>query len=235
VNFSLFGSPRGSATTAANGVATLNGVSLSGFTAGTYPNAVAVSFTATASLQASSGAADVTVERAPVSIAVTGGGTFAYDGSAHAASGSVTGVSGASLGAASITYTNLSDASTTAIAPSNAGAYSVTASFAGNTSYLAGSNSSITIAIAAASTSTSLQTWSVSAPAGTGPAFSLYGAAEFYDAAGRLIVVTSDSSNPFILNGANGLAGTPAWTSEGHRAILLRRTRRPRTIRTPTP
>src|SRR4029077_10269758 len=146
-------------------------------------------------------------------ISVSGGGTFPYDGSAHSASGFVTGVLGASLGSASITYSDPINGSTSSSAPINAGSYRVNASFAGNTNYLDGSNSSITIAITRANTTTTLQTWSQITPTGSGPAFGTYGSVEVSDGAGRLIVVTADTSNPFVLSDAGGLAGAPTWST----------------------
>jgi N-acetylneuraminic acid mutarotase len=156
VAFSLSGVGVGSATTGGDGVATLNNVSLSGPNVGVYAGAVGASFAGTASYQTSSTTADLTINRAPASISVTGGGTFPYDGSAHVASGLVTGVFSESLGAASITYTALSNASTSAAAPIDAGSYRVNASFAGNTNYLDGLNGSIAVTITQASTTTSV-------------------------------------------------------------------------------
>jgi N-acetylneuraminic acid mutarotase len=156
VAFSLFGVPVGSATTAASGIATLTDVSISGRPAAAYPGVVGASFAATANNLASSATADLTVDKAPAAISVAGGGTFLYDGSGHSASGSVTGVLGESLGSASITYTDLSSLSTSSAAPFNAGSYDVSASFGGDTNYLAGANNSARITITQLSTATSL-------------------------------------------------------------------------------
>jgi hypothetical protein len=47
---------------------------------------------------ASSSSVDITINKATPTVSVTGG-TYTYDGNAHAATGSVTGVGGANLGA----------------------------------------------------------------------------------------------------------------------------------------
>jgi hypothetical protein len=73
------------------------------------------------------------VAKATPTVSVTGG-TFTYDGTAHPATGSVTGVGGASLGAPTFTYNGVS------AAPVNAGTYAVVASFAGNANYNAASS-----------------------------------------------------------------------------------------------
>jgi hypothetical protein len=156
VNFSLFGANVGSATTASNGIATLNDVSLSGRNAGTYSGVAGGSFAGSGNYLVTSATTDLTVNGAPASISVTGGGTFPYDGSAHSASAQVAGVFGESLGSAPITYMDLSNGSTSSAAPINVGSYRVNASFAGNSNYLNGSNSSITITITQASTPTSV-------------------------------------------------------------------------------
>ena len=90
---------------------------------------------------ASSSAATITINKATPTVTATGG-TFTYDGNAHAASGSVTGIGGASIGSVTFTYTPGG-----ATAPTNAGSYSATASFAGNTNYNAASSSAVTITI----------------------------------------------------------------------------------------
>jgi hypothetical protein len=64
------------------------------------------------------------------SISVTGGGTFTYDASPHAATGTVTGADGANLGSPSISYSPGGSS-----APVDVGIYTVTGTFAGSTVY----------------------------------------------------------------------------------------------------
>ena len=64
VNFTLNGSSVGGATTNASGIATLQNVSLSGISAGSYPTGVAASFTGDSSYQASSGSNSLSVSKA---------------------------------------------------------------------------------------------------------------------------------------------------------------------------
>ncbi len=68
-----------------------------------------------------------------------------FDGQAHGTTGTVTGVGGAALGAATITY-NTADGQ----APVNAGSYVATGSFAGNDNYTAATLNTATIVIAKA-------------------------------------------------------------------------------------
>ena len=140
VEFSLNGTSAGSAQTDASGVATLTNVSLGtsldeAIAVGAYPDAVSAAFAGTAQYGAGSGTAALTVEKAPATITYTGG-EFVYSGAGHAASGSVTGVFGESLGTPSFTYTDQTGATTDA-APVNAGTFGITASSAETASYLA--------------------------------------------------------------------------------------------------
>jgi hypothetical protein len=89
---------------------------------------------------------------------VVTGGAFAYDGQPHAATASVTGVGGSSLGPVTITYNG-----GTAV-PTNAGTYEVSASFAGDTNYAPASGSA-TITIGKATTTLS---WNAPAAIGYG-------------------------------------------------------------------
>jgi len=154
VSFKLKGVPVGSAQTDASGTATVSNVSLgaaaaSAIAAGNYPAAVSASFTGTSQYGASSGAAPLTVEKAPATITVTGG-NFVYDGAPHAAAGSVAGVFGEPLGVPAFTYTDAEGATTDA-APVNAGIYGIDASVSETANYLQTSNSSTKIRIARAS------------------------------------------------------------------------------------
>ena len=71
VDFSLNGTPVGSATTNANGVATLAGVSLAGLVVGSYPSAVQASFAGDSSYDTSAGTASLTVSPKQVAPVVT--------------------------------------------------------------------------------------------------------------------------------------------------------------------
>ncbi|HXD72166.1 MAG TPA: Ig-like domain repeat protein, partial [Vicinamibacterales bacterium] len=213
VNFAVQGTNVGSALTDANGVATLGGVSLAGINAGSYSGAVAASFSATGNLLGSTALGDLQVDQAGVSIAVSGAGTFTYNGASRPASGLVTGAGGVSLGAATIVYQNLADSSTSPSAPVNAGSYAIIASYGGSSNYLASSNGSSLITITRASTSTKLETWGLRTPGGSGPAFGTYGSAEFFDTGGRMIVVTGDSGLVYVLSNANSVGIPPAWAS----------------------
>jgi len=68
VTFKLNGNSVGSATTNANGVATVSNVSLAGINAGTYPTGVAANFAGDSNNQPSSGTAQLTVNQAPASV-----------------------------------------------------------------------------------------------------------------------------------------------------------------------
>ncbi|HEU4891646.1 MAG TPA: Ig-like domain repeat protein [Vicinamibacterales bacterium] len=102
--------------------------------AGAVLNAGAQTLTATFtpadSSNYSSGSVTATIEVSKATATVTAaGGTFTYDGQPHPATGSVTGLNGASLGAPSFTYNG------SAQPPVAAGSYAVVASFAGNANY----------------------------------------------------------------------------------------------------
>ena len=61
----------GAATTNANGVATLSGVSLAGFQAGTYPNYVMASFAGDQNYAGSNSSTALVVNPAPLTVAAT--------------------------------------------------------------------------------------------------------------------------------------------------------------------
>ena len=71
VSFTLNGSPVGSGTTNSSGVAHVNGVSLAGINAGSYPGAVAASFAGDGSHDPSSGSNSLTVAKADQAITIT--------------------------------------------------------------------------------------------------------------------------------------------------------------------
>ena len=79
------------------------------------------------------------IAKAQPAISVTGG-TFVYDATPHAATGTVNGVDGASIGTPTFTYNGSADI------PVAVGIYAVVGSFAGTDNYEAGSaNASLTI------------------------------------------------------------------------------------------
>ena len=123
--------PVGSATTDANGVATLSGVSLAGFSSGTFTGAVGASFAGDATDATSSAGGDLTVSPAQATLSL-GGLVFTYDGTPHAATvaTSPTGLSGVT-----VTYTQNNVA---VAAPTTAGSYSVVAAL-DNPNYTANS------------------------------------------------------------------------------------------------
>ncbi|MGQ0734635.1 MAG: MBG domain-containing protein, partial [Acidobacteriota bacterium] len=78
------------------------------------------------------------------------GGTFTFNGEPHGATGSVTGVGGANLGAPTFTYNGAPDV------PVNAGMYHVVASFAGNANYAPASTNTAVIEITPAAATLAL-------------------------------------------------------------------------------
>jgi legume-like lectin family protein/K319-like protein/MBG domain-containing protein len=106
--------------------------------AGTWD--VIASYAGSANYLPTSTTVTIVIGKATPAVHVTGG-TFVYDGLPHAATGSVSGVAGESLGAPDFTYDGSS------AAPVEAGTYTVVASFAGNANYDAASNASATIEI----------------------------------------------------------------------------------------
>ncbi len=68
ISFTLNGSSVGSAVTNGSGVATLNGVNLSGINAGSYPGGVGASFVGDSNYSASSGSNSLTINPAPLTI-----------------------------------------------------------------------------------------------------------------------------------------------------------------------
>jgi len=138
------------------------------------------------------------------------GGTYTYDGDAHPATGSVTGVGGADLGAPSFTYNG------GAGAPVNAGTYLVVASFGGDTNYEPASNTA-TVTIGKATATITLgglyhlfDGAAKSGTAATSPA-GLPGLTVTYDgsatapaAAGNYAVVASLTNDNYAAPEANG-------------------------------
>jgi len=111
---------------------TYNGNAAAPVNAGTY--AVVGTFAGNDNYEASSGAATIVISKATPTVTVKGG-TFTYDGAAHPATGSVTGVMSADLGLLTFSYNG------DAAAAVNAGTYAVVGRFAGNDNYEAASGS----------------------------------------------------------------------------------------------
>ena len=109
---------------------TYNGGSALPLNAGTY--AVVAAFAGNANYAPVSGNATITIGKATATVTVNGG-TFTYDGLAHAATGNVTGIPGEAPGPLTFTYNGASEP------PVGAGPYEVIASFAGTSNYLAAS------------------------------------------------------------------------------------------------
>ena len=109
---------------------------------GTYR--VTASFGGNSNYSSASNTATITITQATPTVSVTGG-SFTYNGSPHAASGLAYGVGGTGdvLGPA-VTFSYVGTGTTTygptATAPTNAGTYQATASFAGNSNYTSASN-----------------------------------------------------------------------------------------------
>ena len=85
-------------------------------------------------------------------VVAAAGGSFTYTGSPQAGSGTATGVLSEDLGAVTLSYsgTGTTTYGPTATPPTDAGSYSVTASFAGSTNYNPGSSSAAALTIAKA-------------------------------------------------------------------------------------
>jgi len=124
ISFSVNGTGIGVATTDASGLATI----AAGTTLPAGLHEAHASFAGDGQSTASDSTVTLVVTKAIPRVTVTGG-TFAYDGRPHEATASASGAAGESLGPVIVTYNGgLS-------APVNRGAYSVLASYAGNSNY----------------------------------------------------------------------------------------------------
>ena len=142
ITFSLNGVPVGSATTGADGVATLSGVSVAGIDAGSYAGAISASSASADGVPAAAAAGDLTIAPAASTIAMADA-SYVYDGLPHPAIATVTGVGGETLGPLTFTYNGA------ALAPVEPGSYTVLASYAGSVNYQPAS-ATATITITAA-------------------------------------------------------------------------------------
>ncbi len=98
---------------------------------------------------ADSSAATITIAQATPTVTASWSG-WTFDGTAHAATGSVTGVGGANLGSAA-TFTYYSGGTSLGgIAPVNVGTYTVVAHYAGGGNYTSGDSAAATITVIAA-------------------------------------------------------------------------------------
>jgi hypothetical protein len=131
VAFTLNGTPVGSGTTNASGVASVSNVSLSGINVGSYASAVAATFAGDATLASSSATGSLTVNKASQTI------TFAAPSSpaAYNATFGVAPTSDSSLPVAVVATGACSIASGTVTMTSGTGTCTLTASQAGNGNY----------------------------------------------------------------------------------------------------
>ena len=139
VVFMLNGSPAGSATTDAGGVATKTDVPLSGFNAGTFGGVVLAVFPGDANFGTSSGAGPLTVAKADTTTTVTASDAT-FDGNTHGATAVVTGPGGLNQ-SLSVIYTGDGPYGPTATPPKFVGGYTASASFAGDSNYNPSSDS----------------------------------------------------------------------------------------------
>ncbi|MFN2604348.1 MAG: beta strand repeat-containing protein, partial [Gemmatimonadaceae bacterium] len=151
INFTVDGVAAGSATTNASGVATVTNYNPSSL--GVGPHTVAATFAgqsigSTVYAASNSNNQTLTVTKADPTVTAVGG-TFTFDNSAHAGTGSAVGVNAESLTPVTLSYvgTGSTNYPASATAPTNAGTYTVTASFGGNGNYNSGSSSAVALTI----------------------------------------------------------------------------------------
>ncbi|HZI62642.1 MAG TPA: Ig-like domain repeat protein, partial [Pyrinomonadaceae bacterium] len=143
-------------------------------------------------------------------------------------------IGGAPVGGATITFrvdgapvgtgvTNASGLATLSYNPSNLtfGGHNIQATFAGQTiagtTYVGSSSNIQSFNVTAASTTIALHNWSELSPTGTGPSTATCAPSSVADNDGRLIVFArtgcgTGGNEVWVLNGADGLGGTPSWT-----------------------
>ncbi len=189
IDFTLNGNPVGNAVTNGSGVASLSNVSLSGINAGSYPTGVGASFSGSGVYTASSGSAALTVNKADTTTTVTVSNAT-YDGNPHGGTASVTGPAGLNQ-SLTVTYTgrNTTVYGPSTTPPTNAGDYTASASYAGDSNYNP-SNDSEDYSIAKATPSI---TWS-------NPADIIYGTA----LSGTQLNATASVPGSFVYTPASG-------------------------------
>jgi uncharacterized repeat protein (TIGR01451 family) len=135
IAFTLNGNSVGSATTTASGVATVSNVSLAGINAGSYPTAVGASFAGDSGYTASNSTASLTVGKADTTTTVNANNAT-YDGNPHGGTASVTGPAGLSQ-SLTVSYSgrNGTTYGPSTTAPTNAGDYTASATYAGDSNY----------------------------------------------------------------------------------------------------
>ena len=238
VNFTRNGTGVGSATTNASGVATLNNVSLVGVNAGIYPTGVGASFAGDGSFGASSGSAALTVNQANTTTTLSSSAnpsalnqpvyltaTVTSAGGGPAAGGDVTFVvDGTPVATTALNSAGQASYSTNSLSLGNhpvRATYNGTSSFFGSTGTLSPDQMVTQVSTTAGLyTSPAMQSWVQVTPSGAGPAFGNYGPSVTSDGAGTLIVSSADTSNPYVISGANGF-GPSSWTeytASGHPA-----------------
>ena len=139
ISFSLHGVSLGTATNNASGVATLSGIGLSGYNAGTFKSYLAASFVGDSSYASSGATADLVVNQAPLTVNV--GNDSQIEGSPanlgqDLGATIATGVNGENL---AITYSSLGDTTAAAV-----GAYPITATLTNGSGLLSNYNVTLT-------------------------------------------------------------------------------------------
>ncbi len=141
IDFTLNGNGVGNAVTNGSGVASLTNVSLAGINAGSYPTGVGASFAGAGIYLASSASNSLTVNKADTVTTVTVSNAT-YDGNPHGGTANVTGPAGLNQ---SLTVTYAGDNSTvygpSTTPPTDAGDYTASASYAGDSNYNPSSDS----------------------------------------------------------------------------------------------
>lgn len=173
INFSLLGTPVGSATTNSSGVATLANVSLSGINAGTYSGAVTANFTGDNSYIASTAANDLTVNKANQTISFGSLASKTYGDAPFTVSATAT--SGLAVSFAATGNCTISGNTVTI---TTAGSCTITASQPGDTNYNAATDVSQSFTIAKAAATVTLDNASLS---------------QTYDGTPRVVTVASTS------------------------------------------
>src|SRR5207249_4880259 len=148
INLKLNGTAKGSATTDADGVATLTGVSLAGINGGTYSTGVGASFAGDGTYASSSGSGTLTIDKAAATIVELTNLSQTYDGTPKSPT-AITEPAG--LGGINFTYSG------SATTQTNAGSYAIVASL-NNVNYTASNFTGATFVIGKATATITLGT-----------------------------------------------------------------------------